>query len=122
MAWDPQTAVIFGKPHNAMAHRKRLKSLAGRSHELHTAWVVFDHQRLVSGISVCRIHMRHVSDEEIDAYVSDGEGAGCAGGYAVEGKGSFLIDKIEGDWFAVIGLPLYDVHRALREFGWRFTE
>lgn len=120
VAWDPTDRVCFGKPTDADAHLDQLRRLCGRVHELHTAWAVWSPSERLHGVEVTRIHLRSVPDDELRAYVADGEGRGCAGGYAVEGKGSFLIERIEGDWFSVVGLPLYAVHGALRALGWSF--
>ena len=60
-----------------------------------------------------------LSDSELLAYVRSGEGRQCAGGYQVEGKGAWLIERVEGDWFNVVGLPVLDLIEALRARGWR---
>lgn len=113
--YDPVRGVCFGKPVDADDHRRRLLDLRGRAHELHTAFVVWSGERFEEGYEVARVTLRaDLTEAEIDAYVATGDGSGCAGGYTVEGKGSFLIAGIEGDWFSVVGLPLYRVHTALR--------
>lgn len=120
VAFDPSSGRCFGKPIDDADQFERLCGLRGRTHTLHTAWVVYDQQRVLSGVEVSRITIAAVTEEEVRAYVATGEARRCAGGYAVEGLGSFLIAELEGDWSGVLGLPLYAVHRALRELGWRF--
>jgi septum formation protein len=111
---------VFGKPLDPDDHRRRLRLLRGQTHTLSTAAVV----RLGAATVECLTHARitfrsDLGDDELDAYVATGEGAHCAGGYAVEGLGGNLVATIEGDHPSVLGLPLYRVVDALRGFGWR---
>ncbi len=115
-----QGGEIFGKPRNRDDHLSRLKFMRGQTHELITAWVLLGPGDMARGASTTRMHVRgDVDDHELAHYVASGEGTFCAGGYAAEGHGSFLFDRIEGDWFNVLGLPLLDVLTALRARGWR---
>jgi septum formation protein len=116
---------IQGKPPDSEEHVRRLLNLRGRSHSLITGVTV----RVDGGGVVASFHaetrMRvraDVTEAEVRAYVTDGEGAGCAGGYAAEGRGAFLFDAVDGDWFNVVGLPVFAVVGALRGLGWRFGE
>lgn len=116
VAWDPEAREIFGKPRSSEDHVERLWSLRGRAHHLYTAYRVWNGTRAIDGCEVAEVWIRgDLTREEIEAYVRTGDGSGCAGGYTVEGLGSFLIERIVGDWFSVVGLPLYPVHAALRE-------
>ena len=111
---------IFGKPADPEAHLSRLLAMRGRTHTLVTAWCLLGPGDAARGISKTRLTMRaDLSVEELSAYVESGEGSGCAGGYAIEGKGVFLFERIDGDWFNIVGLPLLPVMTALRERGWR---
>lgn len=113
--------VVMGKPLDAADHAARLRAMRGRTHELVTGWCVVGPEGEASGHALTPVTMRDdVTDAEIEAYVATGEGAGCAGGYAAEGLGAFLFSRIEGDWFNVLGLPLYPVLGELRRRGWRF--
>jgi septum formation protein len=110
----------FGKPTDPADHRARLRQLRGRTHTLCTAVVLRDRERIERHLTECTVSIRgDLSDAEIDAYVATGEGSGCAGGYAAEGLGASLIASIEGDYTAVLGLPLHLVLGALRGYGWR---
>ncbi len=112
---------IFGKPASEADQRARLLSMRGRSHRLITGWALRGPGAPVDAHAVTTMHMRaDVELAEIDAYVATREGLYCAGGYAAEGLGGFLFSKVDGDWYNVIGLPLFDVIGALRERGWRF--
>lgn len=112
--------VAFGKPAGPDDHRARLRQLRGRTHVLSTAACVRLGERRVALHTDVRVTFRaDLADAELDAYVATGEGSYCAGGYAAEGLGGNLIAAIDGDWFSVLGLPLYPVIGALRELGWR---
>jgi septum formation protein len=120
--WDGEH--VIGKPEDPADHLARLMSLRGREHELLTAWCLRapDGSRR-RGIARTRLTMRDdLTDAELRAYVETGEGSGCAGGYAIEGHGVWLFERIDGDWFNVVGLPLMDVLTALRSLGWRYGE
>ena len=111
---------IFGKPEDEEDHFQRLVSLRGRRHELVTGVAIGSGDELRVFHEITQIVFRSdLEDEEIRAYVATGEGRGCAGGYQVEQCGAWLIDRIEGDWFNVVGLPLLRVIGVLRELGWR---
>jgi septum formation protein len=116
---------ISGKPADAGAHTRQLLRLRGREHELVTGFAIVSPQERGNGplVRVVRTRMwmrADLSDAEISAYVDTGEGAGCAGGYAAEGQGAFLFERIEGDWNNVLGLPLFEVLTCLRGMGWRY--
>lgn len=109
----------FGKPKGPEDHLARLKRLRGRTHELVTGVCIVGPES--EDIFDVRTKVRFrsdLTDGDLKAYVASGEGAGSAGGYEAEHRGAVLIDRIEGDWFNVIGLPLYRVLPVLRERGW----
>lgn len=113
---------IWGKPKDPRDHLESLRSMRGRSHFLVTGWVLLGPGLRRVGHCETELYVRaDLTDAELEAYVATGEGSGCAGGYTAEGKGAFLFERIDGDWFNVLGLPLLDVMGALRELGWRFT-
>jgi septum formation protein len=95
--------------------------LRGRAHRLVTGvCIVAPGGRELRFVEETVLHGRpDLSDAELAAYVASGEGSGCAGGYAIEGRGAQLFARIEGDYFNVIGLPLFRVVDALRGMGWR---
>lgn len=115
-----QGAEVFGKPRSRDDHMARLRSMRGHTHDLITCWALVGPGEHTHGESVTRMSVRaDLEDHELSHYVASGEGTYCAGGYAAEGKGAFLFDRIDGDWFNVLGLPLLDVMGALRARGWR---
>ena len=118
----PNGNAIWGKPADPVAHLAQLQQLRGASHELVTGWCLVSQDGETTGHAVTRMVGRSdLTDAELRAYVATGEGSGCAGGYAAEGQGAFLFERIDGDWNNVLGLPLFDVLTALRARGWRFT-
>lgn len=110
----------FAKPPDRAAALVQFRALAGRVHALHSAVacvqggaVIFEH------VSVARLTMRTLSDEFLDAYL---DAAGHAvtqsvGAYQLEGLGSQLFERVEGDYFAILGLPLLEVLHFLRQRG-----
>ncbi len=121
VCWSPATpdapAMVFHKPKDAANHLEQLLTLAGRRHQLSTAVAVRGNGTLCRYVEHSAVTLRAAPVEELRAYVESGEGRGCAGGYQVEGTGSWLIDRIDGDWFNVVGLPLFGVLSILRTFG-----
>lgn len=114
---------IFGKPRNPADHLRRLRQLREHPHALVTGVALL-------GPGIDRVFQEHtrlvfradISDAELETYVASGEGSGCAGGYRVEARGAWLIDRVEGDWFNVIGLPILRVISELRKLGWHLEE
>lgn len=118
VVWDGRR--ITGKPTGAAEQLARLRSMRGQSHELRTAYCLLGPGVERRGCVRTRLWVRaDVEESELAAYVATGEGRGCAGGYAAEGLGAMLFERIEGDWHNVIGLPLYAVLGELRAAGWR---
>lgn len=110
----------FHKPENATAAAGQIALLAGRVHELHSAFALAqDGSILARGIETAQLTMRSLDPAFIARYV---EAAGPAvlssvGGYQLEGLGAQLFERIEGDHFTILGLPLLPVLAALRELG-----
>jgi septum formation protein len=110
----------FAKPADRAAARAQLRALRGRSHELHSAMVfVEDGRVLYEYVGVARMTMRAFSDRFLEAYLDSlGEGVTTTVGvYHIEGLGLQLFDRIEGDYFTVLGLPLMQALDFLRRRG-----
>jgi septum formation protein len=112
--------VWFDKPADLGQARTQLQALRGRSHELVTAvCAVQDGSRLWHAVSTPRLTMRYFTDAFLDDYIA-AEGAdilGSVGAYRLEGRGAQLFEHIEGDYFAVLGLPLLELLGFLRTKG-----
>jgi septum formation protein len=108
------------KPADLAAARAQLKTLRGHTHELVTAvCVVQQETRLWHIVSRPRLTMRNFSDGFLDEYLAV-EGAailGSVGAYRLEGKGVQLFDRVEGDHFAILGMPLLELLAFLRNYG-----
>ncbi|MDM7999380.1 MAG: nucleoside triphosphate pyrophosphatase [Dehalococcoidia bacterium] len=110
---------VFGKPRTISQAREMLRALSGRVHSVVTGFTVLDAGtgKAISRSVETKVWMKKLTMEQIDAYVRTKEPLGKAGGYAIQGRGAVLVDRIEGDYSNVVGLPLSAVAEALREFG-----
>ena len=110
---------IMGKPADADEARRMLRRLAGRVHLIYTAISLQREQDRVDDVAIVpvRVWMKPVSEQDITAYVATGESLGKAGSYAIQGKGTHLIERIEGDYPAAVGLPLRVVATMLKKHG-----
>ena len=111
--------VILGKPLDAGHARKMLAGLSGRCHSVITGFTVLDSAtgRAVSRAVETRVYFRKLGRSEIVRYVKTGEPLDKAGAYAIQGLGALLVERIEGDYYNVIGLPLCALAKALKRFG-----
>ena len=108
---------VFGKPRDADDAAQMLGRLAGRSHEVISAvWLVAGDCEL-GDVCVSRVRFVALDAATIAAYVATGEPFGKAGGYAIQGRGAALIKHLQGSYSGVMGLPLFETARLLREFG-----
>lgn len=106
------------KPKNQHDVEKKLRLLSGRTHVFHCgAALARDGQLIRQGVERVAVTFHELSESEIEACSATGEGVGCAGGYQLEGRGSQLIQHIDGSHFAVLGLPLFTLTTFLRELG-----
>lgn len=108
---------IFGKPKDADDAVDMLHALAGYTHEVITAICAVSEQREHDNVCVSRVRFAALSEAEIAAYVATGEPFGKAGAYAIQGRGATLIERLEGSYSGVMGLPLFETARLLRKFG-----
>lgn len=109
----------LGKPRNAAHAKEILQTLRGTAHDILTGVAIFNTaaRSLESHVEIVRVMMRKYTDAEIEDYVATGEPLDKAGAYALQGKGRDLIEKLEGDYLAAVGLPLRSVARALARHG-----
>ena len=106
---------VFGKPHDEADAFRMLRALSGREHEVITGVTILTDEKDIRFTSIARVRFYELSDEEIRAYIASGEPFGKAGSYAIQGKGALLAEGITGDVYTVIGLPVAEVWRRLRE-------
>jgi septum formation protein len=128
------TAVILdgealGKPRDEADARSMIRALSGREHEVWTRFAIGGprepssaHARararaLHAETVSTRVRFRALGDDEIEGYAATGEGLDKAGAYAIQGIGAFMVERIDGSWSNVVGLPACEVIAALREAG-----
>jgi len=110
---------ILGKPPTETEARKMLETITGRHHLVITGFTIIDteNNKALSKSVETKVYIRKLTSNEIDAYVKSKEPLDKAGAYAIQGLGSVIVEKIEGDYFNVIGLPLNALAESLKEFG-----
>jgi len=110
----------FTKPVDRASAREQLRALSGCTHELHSAVALArDGRVMFSKVETAQLTMRELSDGFLDAYLDTAGDAvtTSVGGYQLEGLGSHLFEKIEGDYFTILGLPLFALLGFLRRDG-----
>lgn len=113
---------IIGKPKSKQDAIRILKLLSGNTHEIVTGFTVMEGKKSITGHIVSKAKFKKLSEQEIKAYVATNEPMDKAGGYGIQDKGGLFIEKIEGDYFNVVGLPIFAVSKALKEFGVEITK
>ena len=111
--------IVMGKAENPLEARAMLTALKGRMHRVLTGLAVVDAETGRTDIAVVetRVWIHPLTGEEIREYVSTGEPIGKAGGYAIQGVGGALVERIEGPFENVVGLPLSRLRTMLEGFG-----
>ena len=104
---------VFGKPATAAEATRRWRLMAGGWAELHTGHCLISPDECCSTTVTTRLQFAAINAEEIDTYVASGEPLQCAGGFALEGRGGLLVERIEGCYSNVIGLSLPLLRRWL---------
>jgi septum formation protein len=110
---------IVGKPHTPEEAREMLRNMSGKSHRVITGFTILDTK---TGMAITRsietrVYFKKLSSEEINNYVKSGEPLDKAGAYAIQGLGALIVEKIIGDYYNVMGLPLNALVESLKEFG-----
>jgi septum formation protein len=111
---------MLGKPGDAGEAEVMLGKLSGRTHTVITAVAVCRSGETWSSVEEVEVTFRKLSSGEIKSYVATGEPMDKAGAYGIQGFGATIVDRIEGDYFAVMGLPLARLVRLLAEAGARY--
>lgn len=99
----------LGKPADAVEARAFLESLSGRDHQVMSGVALREHGRERTACGVVRVRFHALRPSDVDAYVAEGEWKGRAGGYAIQGRGARLVEEVEGDYWAVVGLPVAEL-------------
>ncbi len=110
---------IMGKPKDGADAERMLWKLSGVPHEVITGFAIYDRERhdAVSGAVATQVFFKQLRDDEIHAYIATGCPFDKAGGYAIQGGAAHMVERIEGSYTNVVGLPLCEVVAALRTIG-----
>ena len=111
---------ILGKPADAEQAGAMLRQLSGREHTVVTAIAVSRGKKLRSAVDEVRVRFRKLRADEIDAYIATGEPMDKAGAYGIQGYGATIVECIDGDYFAVMGMSLVRLVGLLRDVGVRY--
>lgn len=111
---------ILGKPSDEEAAFSMLKSLQGRMHHVYTGVAVLNFDgsgslRTISHAEETKVYVHEMTDEEIRRYIAAGESMDKAGAYGVQGRFAAYIDRIEGDYYNVVGLPVAYLYHTVKE-------
>ncbi len=108
---------ILGKPADERDAFAMLSALSGNRHRVYTGVTVLQGDRAETGHEETLVQFRELEPDEISAYIATGEPMDKAGAYGIQGLGSLLVSRLEGDYFNVMGLPLFRLGRMLADFG-----
>lgn len=108
---------ILGKPEGLEQAMAMLRQLSGRTHVVFTAVALRNRESSWHRLSRTRVRFKRLSQQEIEAYCASGEPNDKAGGYGIQGKGGAFVNRIEGSYTGVMGLPMYETHRLLKMVG-----
>lgn len=105
---------ILAKPADRDDAIRMLKSLSGRVHDVFTGIALVSDEAELTEVVGTRVRLLPITDDEIIWYVETGEAEGKAGAYGIQGRAARFIDRIEGSWSNVVGLPIATVHQMLK--------
>jgi len=97
---------VLGKPENRQAAKEMLRRLSGSTHSVYSGVCVLWQGKAYTGYEETRVVMRKIDEAEIEAYAATGECDDKAGAYAIQGRAGLFIERIEGPYHNVVGLPL----------------
>jgi septum formation protein len=111
---------VLGKPADAAEAAWMLELLSGHEHTVITAVAVARGRKIRSAIEEVKVRFRRLRQDEIEAYIATGEPMDKAGAYGIQGFGATIVEHIDGDYFAVMGLSLVRLVGLLRDVGVRY--
>jgi septum formation protein len=107
----------ISKPENTDEAAAMLRALSGRRHTVYTGVALVRGEVHITGAESTDVYFRDISDREISAYIKTGEPMDKAGAYGAQGRGAVFVERVEGEFFNVMGLPLCRLSVMLRSFG-----
>lgn len=111
---------ILGKPRDRAHAVEMLRRLSGRSHIVMTGVAIRWNDRIASGVEQVGVTFRSLTADEIERYVDTGEPMDKAGAYGIQGYGATIVERVDGDYFAVMGLALNRLTRLAADVGLRY--
>ncbi len=110
---------IITKPRNTEDAKDLLRLMSNTTHRVLSGLCLMNSKtkKTVTIVETTFVTMDRLNEEDIQSYINSGEGEDKAGGYAIQGLGALFIKKIEGDYFNVVGLPIFQLKKLLKEFG-----
>ena len=106
---------VLGKPKDEADARAMLHLLSGRDHQVMTGVTVLRGEKILSCTEVTDIHFRDLTEKEIESYIRTGEPMDKAGSYGIQGGAALFAEKLRGDYFNVVGLPVCRLGKLLKE-------
>ena len=110
---------ILGKPENDEDAKRMLRKLSGKAHEVLTGICLFSGSKLQIDAESTTVYFASLSEEEIEQYLASGEHRDKAGAYGIQGRAAKFIQRVEGCYFNVVGLPISLVYRHLKAAGYQ---
>ena len=108
---------ILGKPSDKAEVFSMLRSLSGKTHSVYTGVTIKSAEKKRVFAVKTDVLFYPLTDDEINAYIATGEPFDKAGAYGIQGRAAVFVEKIDGDYYSVVGLPLSRCARVLRDFG-----
>lgn len=110
---------VSGKPKTPERAKYMLQKFSGKAHSVITGFTIIDTgaNKQISKSVETKVYFKNLSEEEIDAYIATGEPLDKGGGYAIQGLAALFVEKIEGDYFNIVGLPILALTTELKNFG-----
>ncbi len=115
---------VFGKPKDREEAEKFLKLLSGKTHKVITAYVFKNISKniVIKDVVISKVKFYDLDDETIKWYLDTSEPFDKAGAYGIQGQGRVLVEKIEGDYFAIMGFPVSNFLKNLRKNGYKISQ
>ena len=110
---------VFGKPKTSERAKYMLKKFSGKAHSVITGFTIIDtgtNKQITKSVET-KVYFKSLSEKEIDAYIATGEPLDKGGGYAIQGLAALFVEKIEGDYFNIVGLPILALTEELKNLG-----
>ncbi len=113
---------VFGKPKDELEARAMLKSLSGSKHSVVTAicCIDFASENILERQALSYVYFKEMSSGELNFYLSTGEWNGVAGAYKIQDRAAFFIERIEGSYSNIVGLPIHELYEVLCILGFEF--